>query len=65
MVTSPKGVKHSMKPEMAYTPLFQSETFGVECITRECIQLGHDEFWYTMSTDYYPQSVVDFYDHLE
>lgn len=32
---------------------------------KQCVRLGHDRFWYTTLTDYYPESIVDFYDILE
>lgn len=64
-VTSPSGKGYLLKPELAYTPLFHSEPFGADCMTREVICLGHDQFWYTAFIDYYPESVCDIYDWME
>lgn len=50
---------------MAYTPLFLSEPFGGDVMTRECVRLSHDRFWYTILTAYYLESMADFYDKLE
>lgn len=54
-----------MKLEFAYAPLFYCKPFGEDCMTKECICLGHDHFWYTTSMDNYPENVFDFYDHLQ
>lgn len=64
-MTSPKETKYLLKLELAYVPLFCYMPFGADCLTRECICLGHGQFWYTNSTDYYLESVVDFYDLIK
>lgn len=54
-----------LKPKFAYTSLFTSETFGADTMTRECVHLGNDAFWYTTSHEYYLGSLCNFYDRME
>lgn len=64
-VKSLKGNNYLLKPEFTYTPLFRSEPFGNDAMMSEYNCLGYDRFWYTTSKDYYLESIIDFYDHLE